>query len=275
MNESPESPFVTLKQAKDDRFAYRATPRTNGGTTARWNTRDYNVTLAGSAAGTGESPFESMAKVTGDFDRFADTTQKRAGNWKREHYVVSSKASGDATTLSPNSPFKDKGVDHRFGHIKKRLGNGDGGQGSQFGDDWNEVHYRAFKVAAAPSGMSADRSPFKTAKKGAKDERFVNARKTSGTWDVDHYKAFRLAPGAKGASGDKSPFANMMKETPRTAAKIQYSRTGRVGDFEMDAAQKSFMACKEAAEAVRKRCNGHGKAGAREAIFGDGKKSRK
>ena len=56
--------------------------------------------------------------------------------------------------------------------------------------------------------------------------------------------------------------------TPRTRIKNQYERNGRVGDFGLQAAQRSFLENQREAKRIHSATNGHGGGGAGEIIFG-------
>lgn len=255
---SPESPFVQQMQAKDSRFDYRRTPRTEGGTTQRWKEADYSVVFHSSPVGSGKSPFAAAEAATGkNFDRFAAATARRKGNWKRESYIVE-KQVNNATQLSDASPFTvPPGPDTRFAATTARRQGG-----------WDRKSY-VMKKRDGDATQLSEASPF-TVPAGP-DTRFVGYKKTD--WNEAHYRSFRLAQGAKGVSANESPFKNhTSKETPRTESRNRFARSGMCGDFDVGEAQKSFAATKAAAMAVKQRCLGVGKAGAREAIFGGEKK---
>lgn len=59
-----------------------------------------------------------------------------------------------------------------------------------------------------------------------------------------------------------SPFQSMKEEcTPRSRVRNQYQRNGRVGDFGLPAAQKSFLENQAEAKRIQMATNGHGGGG--------------
>lgn len=251
---SPESPFVKQLNAKDERFVYKKTPRSAGGSTARWDPINYRPHHVPSTTGLSkESPF--TAKADKDPTHF---TRRGPQGWSSKNYKVI-KATGAKGLTKEESPFYPSPKDVSVKMYTKKLKQG-----------WNEQDYANFKLSAGT--VSKQKNPLSGMSLGVTPRGRFGGLRNQRQWSEEAYKAHSLAPGVTGANGGQSPFKSMVDDsTPRTRVRNQYARQGRVGEFNMEDSLKSFTDNQTEANRIRKATNGHGKGGAGEAIFG-GKK---
>ena len=130
--------------------------------------------------------------------------------------------------------------------------------------DWKEKDYQSFKLS--PGTINKQKNPLsKPDLPGGRFGGLRNDRK----WTDKAYREFKKIESAE----DASPFQSMKDATgtPRTRVQNQYQRNGRVGDFGLSAAQRSFLENQQEAKRIQLATNGHGGGGAGEAIFGGGK----
>ena len=251
---SPNSPFAAQLNSKDERFKHFATPRTAGGSTARWNPKNYVVHKVSKVDGlSSESPFKSAAKAEkGHFSRSGPK------GWKSTDYKII-KAQGAQGLTKEESPFYAKPEDMDPKHFTRRGAS-----------KWSEKDYRAFTVSKGT--VSTQKHPLSDMKMDDTPRGRFGGLRNQRKWAEGEYRAFKKTPAPSGANGDASPFSNMIDpNTPRTRVRNQYMRNGRAGDFNMNAAQASFSENQKEAKRIQKATNGHGKGGAGEAIFGGGK----
>ena len=259
-NCSPENP-LTQPVAVDERFLYKKTPRTLGGSTSRWNVGDYFMVKAKGRDDKSVSPFKAMASPGKD-ERFLEVTKKREGKWKASDYNMVKAKGQDDNSVSPFKSMADPNYD-TFAHTRKQRGT----------PRWNVGAYRdgLKKSPGVSIGKNSGKNHPLYAKSGAKDYRFEGTTRGTPRWDAGPYRAFKINPGTKGSSGGESPLKVMAEmQAQGHSPADHFARNGRVGDFSAREAQSSFLDNQRTAASIKRATSGHGGGGAGEAIFGPG-----
>ena len=177
MDMSANSPFVAQLNSKDERFIHKATPRSLGGSSARWNPDNYKPVHVVSSSGlSGNSPFKEKRQL--DQKHF---TRKGASGWRSKDYKVI-KATGAKGLSKEESPFyaKPEDIDPKhFLHKGKH--------------NWKEKDYKNFKLS---QGVTIKhKNPL--SKKELKDTprgRFGGLRNDR-AWTEQAYRDFKLVQG--------------------------------------------------------------------------------
>ena len=238
---------------KDERFIHKKTPRTTGGTTARWRVEDYIFVKAKGHKDTSKSPFKAIASDKDE--RFVETLKRRGAGWKKTDYRIEKAKGREDMSESPFKTMADPKLD-RFSHVNRGT------------PRWNIVAYKdglKRSKGVTPGKNSGKNHPLYP-KPGVVDTRFDGISRGTPRWDIDHYRAFRKASGAEGSSGGKSPLKVMAEATSEPFD--PYTRKNRCGDFSARQAHASFLDNQKTAAAIKRSTSGHGGSGAGEAIFG-------
>jgi len=177
MDLSANSPFVAQLNTKDERFLYKATPRTVGGSTARWNPDSYKVQHVQISSGLSiESPFK--AKRGADTEHFA---RKGANGWRTKDYHVV-KATGAKGLTKEESPFyaKPEDIDPKHFSAKNQRA-------------WKEKDYRSFKLS--PGTISAQKNPLSKPDLDDTPRGRFGGLRNNRPWSEKAYREFKKADG--------------------------------------------------------------------------------
>jgi|EP00505_MAST-04D_sp_SCG-Rhode-Island_P003347 hypothetical protein len=216
---SADSPFNDAHLLADERFKDRSTPRTDGGTTARWDVKDYVVVKASAASSSSQSPFGQSVDDKNPFDRFALANAKKSAVWDSRDYQT--KKAGSASKKTDKSPFATGQKDIRFQEEKGAA-------------EWDAANYIMIKAQAQASGQKND-SPFTA--QGSDDRFEFDKSRRKEQWTVEPYRNFmKVSPQDSKKSDEKSPFKSMNDDSPRTASKKQFERAAQVGNFNIEEA---------------------------------------